>query len=404
MIARAAVTRTRWDVVALGIAAGVMTGVAVGKVPPAIGLISEEFTLDRVTAGWLASIFFAFGAVMGVVTGMAGGRIGERTMMLAGLAVLAIGGAIGAASQSGGMLLALRVIEGFGFAAIAVSAPKLAVDAATEEDRDLALGIWSAYMPAGMALSMVLAPALLPTIGWRGTWLVGAGAAALVAVLAFSGTTRRRWPGQPPRDPNAGFDWAGALTVVKTPALWFYAGSFVLFTVQWFAIAAWLPTFLTETQGRSGLAAALFSALVVAVNVVGNVAGAWLLHKGVPRWSMVAAAMVIMAVTASLILGAFTPEGIKIPLAIIFSAGSGILPAAAFAGAPVHAPKPSLIAMANGTILQGAAIGMLSGPPLLAAVVGGLGSWEAAWWTMLICPAIGLVLAFGIYSRERRVS
>ncbi|MBM3482369.1 MAG: MFS transporter [Alphaproteobacteria bacterium] len=397
-----AVKRTRWDVVALGIAAGVMIGVAVGKVPPAIGLISDEFTLDRVTAGWLASIFFAFGAVMGALTGFAGGRIGERMLLLAGLAVLAIGGAIGAASGSGGMLLALRVIEGFGFAAIAVAAPKLTVDAATEEDRDLALGIWSAYMPAGMALSMVLAPALLPAIGWRGMWLVGAAATVAVAVLAFAGTSRRRWPDQPARAANAPLDWAGARATVSRTVLWLYAGSFVLFTVQWFAIAAWLPTFLTETQGRSGLAAALFSALVVAVNVVGNVAGAWLLHRGVPRWLLIAAVMIIMAVTGALILGSFMPDDGKIPLAIIFSAGSGLLPAAAFSGAAVHAPKASLMAMANGIILQGAAVGMLAGPPLLAAVVGGLGSWADAWWTMLVCPAIGLGLAAGIYARERK--
>jgi len=249
---------------------------------------------------------------------------------------------------------------------------------------------------------MVVAPFLLPAIGWRGFWLVGAGATVVVAVLAFLGTTRARWREQPARDPAAKLDFAGARVTAARTVLWLYAGSFVLFTVQWFAVAAWLPTFLTETQGRSALAAALLSALVVATNVVGNIVGAWLLHRGAQRWLLIAVAMVIMAITAALILAPFTPDSIKIPLAIIFSAGSGILPAAAFSGAAAHAPRPNLIAMANGFVVQGAAIGMLAGPPLLAVVVGALGSWSAAWWTMLVCPAIGLGIAAGIHARERK--
>lgn len=393
--------RSRWDIVALGVAAGITVGFAVGKVPPAMAVISDEFGLDKVTVGWLASIFFAFGAVLSVITGMAGGRLGERALLIAGLLILVVGGAIGAASGSGVMLLALRVIEGIGFAAITVAAPKLVFDATGPKDRDLALGIWSTYMPAGMALAMLVTPFLLPSLGWRGVWLIAAAATLGVALLAFVGTAQRRWPDQPQRDPRAGLDWAGARATAQRPALWLYAGAFALFTVQWFAIAAWLPTFLIETQGRSALAAALFSALVVATNALGNMVGAWALHRGVSRWSLIAAANVIMGVTAALILGPFMPEAAKIPLAIVFSVGSGVLPAAAFSGAAVHAPKPQLIAMASGFVVQGAAIGMLAGPPLMAAVVGGLGSWEAAWWTMLICPALGVAIAAGIVARER---
>ena len=120
------------------------------------------------------------------------------------------------------------------------------------------------------------------------------------------------------------------------------------------------------------------------------------------RYALLGAANVIMGVTGAMILAGFVPDDAKIPLAIVFSTGSGILPAAAYAGAAVHAPKPDLVAMANGFMAQGAAIGMLIGPPLMAVVVGGFGSWEAAWWCMLICPAIGLVVSAGLFGLERR--
>ena len=396
------VARTRWGVVAVTIFASVFVGYAVGKVPPTIGLVSDEFALDRVTAGWLASIFFAFGAGFGVLTGMTGARVGARALLLTGTLVLVLSGVAGALATSAAMLLAVRVFEGISFAAIVSSAPKITFDAARPGDRNLALGIWSGYMPGGMALAMVVAPFLAESLGWRSLWWLCAGAALLAALLVAAGTTRRRWPEQPSRDADARFDWAGAKATVPVGALWLYGGAFLLFTVQWFAVAAWLPTFLTETQGRGPIGAALFSALVVGMNVTGNLAGGWLMQRRVPRFVLVAAANVIMAVTGMLILAGFVPDEAKIPLAIIFSACSGVLPAAAYGGAAAHAPKPQLVAMANGFMVQGAAIGMLLGPPLMAVVVGGFGSWESAWWCMLICPAAGVVIAARLFAIERR--
>ena len=400
--AGAPVAHTRWGVVAITIFASVFVGFAVGKVPPTIGLVSDEFALDRVTAGWLASIFFAFGAGFGVLTGMTGARVGARTLLLTGTLVLVLSGVAGALATSAAVLLAVRVFEGISFAAIVSSAPKITFDATRPEDRNLALGIWSGYMPGGMALAMVVAPFLAESLGWRSLWWLCAGAALVAAVLVAAGTTRRRWPEQPSRDADARFDWAGARATVPVGALWLYGGAFMLFTIQWFAVAAWLPTFLIETQGRGPIGAALFSALVVGMNVTGNLAGGWLMQRRVPRFVLVGAANVIMAVTGMLILAGFVPDDAKIPLAIIFSACSGVLPAAAYGGAAAHAPKPQLVAMANGFMVQGAAIGMLLGPPLMALVVGGFGSWESAWWCMLICPAAGLVISARLFAIERR--
>ncbi len=134
----------------------------------------------------------------------------------------------------------------------------------------------------------------------------------------------------------------------------------------------------------------------------GNLSGGWLLSRGAPRWSLIALAFTTMAVTAVLIIGPFTGDGAKIPLAVVFSLISGVLPAATIAGSAAHAPKPHLVPMASGFAMQGAAIGMLIGPPLMAIVVGAVGSWENAWWAMLVCPALGLAVAGGVWGAERR--
>ena len=201
------VTQTRWGVVAVAIFVSIIVGYAVGKVPPTIGLVSDEFGLDRITAGWLASIFFAYGAGFGVLTGMTGSRVGARALLLTGVLVLVLSGIAGALASSAAMLLAVRVFEGVSFAAIVASAPKITVDASRPEDRNLTLGIWSGYMPGGMALAMIVAPFLAEPLGWRSLWWLMAGAALIATVLAVVGTARRRWPEQPRRDADAGFDW-----------------------------------------------------------------------------------------------------------------------------------------------------------------------------------------------------
>ena len=336
-----------------------------------------------------------------MIAGMLGSRTGARAMVVGGLLAMVIGAVIGSLAGSTGLLLASRVIEGIGFATVAVAGPKIIVDATRSTDRDLALGIWSVFMPAGMALAMLASPLLLGALGWRGVWLVSAGVVLAVALLIVAGTGRHRWPGQPRQDPRAPLDWAGARTTLAQPVLWLFAGAFLLYTVAWFAIAAWLPTFLVETQGRTALAAGLLTALVVAANMGGNLSGGWLLSRGASRWSLIAVTNLTMAVTAVLIIGPFTGDGAKILLAIVFSLVSGVLPAAVIAGAAACAPKPHLVPMASGFAIQGAAIGMLIGPPLMAIVVGTVGSWENAWWAMLVCPALGLAVAAGIWRSDR---
>ena len=57
--------------------------------------------------------------------------------------------------------------------ALSAAAPALINRAARENDRGVAFGIWSFYMPLGMASMVALSPALMAaTGGWRGLWAI----------------------------------------------------------------------------------------------------------------------------------------------------------------------------------------------------------------------------------------
>ena len=410
--------RTRWDIVALALAAGYIVGFQVGKVPPTLPMLQAELGLPRVIAGLIASSFYGIGAVFGVAGGLLIDRLGARRMVLTGGAVMALASLAGGLAGSGMLLLATRVFEGFGFVALTVAAPKLIAAATRTEVRRFALGAWGTYMPVGMALSLVIATAVLDSIGWRGLWFLNAGL-ILLYLLAFGWQTAPwRW------HPFAGIDTeadgaggratrprrgprrfgAGVRATLSRPGPWLFGGCFVLFSIQWLALMTWLPTFLIETQGRSLAGAALFTALIVSFTGLGVVTGASLMHRGAARWMLIGTAYVAMGVCAAALFAPVTPDAAKIPLALCFTLFGGLLPAACFEGGAAHAPSQDQVAMASGFVAQGAAIGSVLGPPLLAAVTEAVGDWESAWWTMLVCPGIGLAAVVAVQRADARLA
>ncbi len=408
--------QSNWTTILLAVGAGVVTAMQVGKVPPALPVIAEDLELSRVTAGLVASLFFVIGALFGVAMGAMADRFGERRMLFGGLILLALGSLIGGLAGEAGILLATRVLEGAGYIAVTVSAPKTISGAARPGDVPLAIGIWSTFMPMGMAFIMVLSPFILDGIGWQGVWLVNAAVlAAFIAVLPLGlrpegrrgqGTRslQQANDGAPTTEAPRAFDWPGTKVLMARPGPWLLGLIFTLYSLQWFAVMTWLPTFLIETQGRSLTSASLFAALVVFVNVFGNLAAGWIMmRRAAPRWTLIAFSFVIMAATIPLVFSAAVGGDGKILLAIAFSSLTGLLPAACLAGAAAHAPSPAQNAMSNGFVIQGATIGSLLGPPIMGALTSSFGSWENFWWVMLIGPVIGLMVVARLRVAERRL-
>ena len=391
---------TRWDIVLMALGAGILAGFQVGKVPPALPVLRQDLGLDLVTAGWLTSIYYAIGAAIAVAVGLLSDRAGPRRLMLLGVAFLGVGSLLGGLVSGSAWILVARFIEGFGFVGITVTAPKLIATAARPRDYGLAFGIWGAYMPLGMAIAMLIAPTLLDAVGWRGFWLVSAALVALFAAALGWSLHPRRWPVA--FDAQT-LDWPGVRETLVQTALWLFGLSFALYTLQWFAITAWLPTFLIETQGRSAAGAAIWGAMVVLANAFGNFAAAWLMHRRAPRWALIGIAYCAMGGSSAGIFLAGTPDDLKIVLAFVFSTVGGLLPAAAIAGAAAHAPRAAFVAMASGFVVQGAALGSLLGPPVMAAAVEGLGGWAASWWVMLAVSGAGLGLVAGLIATDRTV-
>ena len=376
------------------IASGVAASLHVGKVPPALPALRDELGLGLVSGGWVASIFNLVGATLGIASGLAADRLGARRVLAAGLVFLVAGSVMGAAADSGAALLATRVLSGLGLVTVAVAAPGIIVAVAPPRDHGLALGAWSIYMPAGMAIAMLSAPLVLPGLGWRGLWLVQAGLTAIVLVIVLAATRGVSGRATAPRRISAG--------ALRRPGPWLLAAAFGCYTVQFFAVTTWMPTFLVESHGSTREAAALAGALVVAANILGCLAGAWLLHHDVARWKLLAFTYLVMTPCAAGAFSAALPPALTVALATLFSAVGGLLPAAVLAGTAVHAPSRDHVATVNGFVVQGSHVGVVVGPPVFAMFVATFGSWEQGWILMAVLGIAGLGVTAGIRAVERK--
>lgn len=388
---------TRWLVVSVMIGSGIAAALHIGKMPPVLPAIREELALGLVAGGWATSIFHLIGATLGVASGLFADRIGARRVAIAGLVLLVTGSVAGSMVETGAALVVTRVLSGFGLLAVAVSAPRVIVAVTAPRNHAFALGAWSIYVPTGMALGMLSAPFVAPDFGWRGLWILHAAVTALVLVVVWGATRRVSVAAAPP--PAREFD----TTVFRRPGPWLLAASFGCYAMQFFAMMTWLPTFLVESEGTTREAAALIVALVICFNIAGNLIGAWLLDRGVPRWTLLAATYLTIG---PCLIGVFSlplPATVKVALAILFSLVGGLLPAALLSAASLHAPSPARIATLNGFIVQGSHIGTVAGPPTLAVIVTVLGGWEQGWVLGVVFGGLGLVVTMAIRAVESRL-
>jgi len=377
-------------------AAGLVCGAYLTKAPPALPLQRAELGLTLLESGFIATTFNVLGGLAGMLVGILCDRYGHKRLGVLGLAVMAAGGALGAAAPGYGVLLVSRFVEGAGFILFTVSgAALIAASVPAGPDRARAFSLWSSYMPAGGGLALLAAPLALAAAGWRGLWAVLALAALAGAVLVARVVPVARYGGVT--------SLRLAVESLRSPGGIALALLFACYVAQWSSVMIWLPTFLVDERGASAGTAALLTALMVLANVPGNLAGGWLLARGVARGSLIAAASAVGALCAAGMLAALLPDAARFALVLAFSAVVGVIPAATFSGVPRHARSPSHIGTTNGMVMQTSQAGQFLGPILLAWLASRAGAgWGATLTAMLAFAAGAALCGLCIAAIERR--
>jgi MFS family permease len=321
-------------------------------------------------------------------------------MILFGMVCMALGNLAGALSHNEAVLLVSRFFEGMGYLVTAVATPALIAHLANPIDFRLAIGVWGCFMAVGMSLIMLMAPMILTHFGWRGLWSFNAMLVIVIGGMIQRMTGRPTAPAEPVESAHSE-PFRDTVLTLKRPGPLLLAASMMTSSIQFMALVAFLPTFFIEQCYMGQVKASLFTALTVAINLTGTIAGVWLLQKGIPRWRLIASSSILISLSTLGIYSETALEGIRITLCLIFSGIHGMIPMVILAGAPLHAPKPNLMGTTNGFIMQGSNAGHVVGPPILAAVVSATGGWHGAPWLFLFAAGVGVALALGIRTVEK---
>ena len=390
---------TDWRAVLAAVFCGVAVAMNVGKVPIAMGPLRDELGLSLVAAGWVSSMINSLAVTTGVLFGLLGDRVGAFRLCFAGLLVSAAGclGAIFAGSAA--MLLASRLAEGAGMVSVAVSAPALLSAASNIHDRRFALGIWSAYLPAGVGLAMLLASLAIPLGGWRGLWML-----TLSAILLAALAIRRLRPAYRLAAPSAAEHdlVAEARQALLQPEPWLLALAMSCWTIQHYALIIWLPTFLKEQRGLPTATVSLLSCAMVLVNVPGNLLGGSLLQRHFRRGDLIVFANLVTGLCGAGIFLDVLPDIARYGLCLALSFTGGLVPASVLSASASFAQTPRQIGTLQGLFMQFGNLGPFVGPPLIAMLVAASGAWRDA--LIVTGGAAILGTAFGFLIRRREAA
>ncbi len=384
---------THWAAVWAVLAGGLVAGGYIGKVPPALPVLREDFGLTLVETGYVATMLNVMGGLVGMFAGVFSDRFGHKRIALGGLALMAAGGLTGALAPGYALLLLSRFLEGAGFIMTTVAAVALIAHAATPDDRPKAMALWSCYMPAGGSLAMLAASVVLAAFDWRALWvamsIAALGCFAAVAICV------------PARSAHGTVGLA-RLTAesLSHPASLLLCLAFAGYVAQWAALMTWLPTFVVDERGGPALHGALLTALWVAMNVPGVLLGGWLLARGVRRSRLIAVTSAIQALAAAGAILEFLPDWGRYASCLAFSFFGGVIPTAVFSGVAALARSPQHIGTTNGMVMQASQFTQIFSPIVVAWLAARSG-WSASLPAMLAFAACAAAGGFGIARLER---
>ena len=391
--------------------AGVVAALHVGKLSAALPVLRQELDLTLVQAGFLVSLVQLAGMMLGLFTGVAADTVGLRRSMLTGLLLLGGASFCGAWAQGAEVLMWLRAVEGLGFLLTVMPAPALIRQHVSMHRLSTMLGFWGAYMPLGTAMALLLGPWLMVQAGWQGWWQ---GMAALSCWMAFMlwrklpVTARPERPRTREQSSAATASWAARLgRTLRSGGAWLVALSFGMYSAQWLAIIGFLPT-IYDQAGWAGGATAVMTALVAAVNMVGNIGAGKLLQKGARPTALMYIGFAVMALAAALAFGQWHLPGFageqawgRYLAVLCFSAVGGVIPGTLFSLAVRHAPSEDTVSTTVGWMQQWSALGQFAGPPLVAWMAAWKGGWQWTWMVTGAFALMGMGLTWLLAQRSR---
>ena len=307
-----------WATILLIYAIGVLGATTISQAVTVAPDIATLFQGTAATDGLDHLHALGVGWIGALLAGWLVDRLGDKLVLIAGSAIV-IAGDVGV-MLAGTMqtFFAMRIIEGIGYVCIAVSAVTMMARITSGPRRNVALALWSSFIPMSFALPLVLTSKLAGSGEWRlafsGHAIVLGGCLVLALIML------------PAAEPSAAPKrTAGLVAVLHRPGAYLLGLAFAAGAFVQTGIVTTLPHSLVGKYGVIYPVAASIGTLGMLFNTAGCLVVGPLFNRGVRP-------MTITLVAALGMLIAGIAVGLKLPtfmiaavVACVFFSAAGLV-------------------------------------------------------------------------------
>ena len=175
--------------------------------------ISEDTGMGVDTLQWAVTGYSLVGAAVIITSGSLGDVLGRKKVFQLGLALFVISCVLIALAESGGMVIAGRLIQGAAGATILACGLSLLTVATSGDQRLKFVSLWGAAAAVGAAAGPLLGGLLVDITGWQGLFWIDAGVAVGCMALTFATVQESRDEARP-----RSIDYLGTVLIALTLA------------------------------------------------------------------------------------------------------------------------------------------------------------------------------------------
>ncbi|CAM3733877.1 MFS transporter [Alicyclobacillus pomorum] len=239
-------------------------------------VLSKQWHLHQSVAGLLGSLGFLGMAVGSALAGLLADRFGRKTMFMWTLLIYSVATGLTAFAWGIGIFMVLRFLVGFGLGGELPIATTYVLESSEDSERGRRVVLLEMFYAFGSLAAAIISRLVIPSIGWRMVFLIGALPALYVLVL------RRQLPESPK------FQALTRQSIAKTFSTLWQPGVIrgtVVTWLLWFAmnfafygVALWLPSILAQ-KGYSVVNSLSYVLIMDIAQIPGYLAAAWLVEK-----------------------------------------------------------------------------------------------------------------------------
>ena len=288
--------------------------------------IRHEFHLSDTQLGALATLFTVIYAIVGLPIGRIADTRSRKKLLAWGVALWTALTATAGLATSYGMLLISRLGVGVGEAVCAPAGTSWIGDLFPTRQRSRALALFMLGVPLGAMFSNAISGPVAQAHGWRMALVLAAMPAFMIipALLGLQEPARGASESQPVTGSRPSV-WS----LLRIPTLWWIIASGALINFNLYALATFLPAFLTRYHGLSVGEAGFWSgigqgAAGVCGGLVAGVIGDAVIRRRQNGRMLAASAAALLAAPAAW-LSLLAPAGSAYQAVALMMAGYGLL-------------------------------------------------------------------------------